>query len=232
MTPQWRYLSTAGVAANAEVGAIVAKYQDALDKELNVTIGKTAVELDSQRSTIRLQETSMGNLIADALRAAVGADVSIANGGGIRGDRTYAAGTTLTRKVILSELPFGNVTVKLELSGTDLMAALENGVSKIEDQAGRFPQVSGMSYIYDPSFEPGSRIVEVKIGDGLLDPNKTYTLATNNYIANGGDGYAVLKGAKRLIDASAGVLMASQVIDYVKAHGEVAPQIEGRIMKK
>src|SRR5690606_27381855 len=113
------------------------------DDDLGVVIGKTAVELDSRRASVRGMETTMGNLIADALRAAVGADVAVTNGGGIRGDKTYPADSQLTRKDILGELPFGNVAVLLELKGADLRAALENGVSQVADGAGRFPQVSG-----------------------------------------------------------------------------------------
>lgn len=232
MAPQWRYLSTAGVEPDAAVAAIVAKHEQALDKALGIEVGKTAVELDSQRASVRTKETTMGNLIADAIREAVRADVAIANGGGIRGDRTYAAGSVLTRKDILTELPFGNVTVKLEMSGAALKEALENGVSRIEDVAGRFPQVSGMSFVYDPAAEAGKRIVEVQVGGAPLDPARAYSLATNDYVAGGGDGYEILKDARRLIDASGGVLMASQVMDYISAKGEVSPRVEGRIKTK
>ena len=145
-----------------------------LDEELGVAVGTTTVELDSRRDIVRTTESNFGNLIADAIRAGVGADVAIANGGGIRGDRTYDAGTVLTRKDVLTELPFGNVTVLIELSGADLLAALENGVSQVEDKAGRFPQVSGMTYSYDGSKPSGGRIAEVKVGDAALDPGATY----------------------------------------------------------
>jgi hypothetical protein len=101
--------------------------------------------------------------------SAVGAEVALMNAGGIRGDRTYQPGTVLTRNDVLTELPFGNVVVLIGLSGADLLAALENGVSQIEDDAGRFAQVSGMSYAYDPKRPPGSRIVEVEVGGDPLD---------------------------------------------------------------
>ena len=144
--PSWRFVSTAGVAPDADIKAVVDAYNAELDEELDVPVGTTAVALDSRRSTVRLEESNMGNLIADATRETLGADVAIANGGGIRGDKTYDAGATLTRKDILAELPFGNTAVLIELSGADLLAALENGVSQVEDTAGRFPQVSGMRY--------------------------------------------------------------------------------------
>src|SRR4028118_822536 len=105
----------------------------------------------------------MGSLIADATREAVGADIAITNGGGIRADREYPAGTKLTRGDILAELPFGNVTVKLELSGQQILDGLENGFSQVREVAGRFPQVSGLTVDADLSKPPGERVVSVAI---------------------------------------------------------------------
>ena len=181
---------------------------------------------------MRTRESIFGNLIADAMRQAVGADVGFTNGGGIRGDRTYEAGTTLTRKDILTELPFGNVTVLMSLSGADLRAALENAVSRVEDKSGRFAQVSGMRFTYNPAQPKGSRILEVIVGGKPLDKNRTYTLATTDYLARGGDEYESLKKGKLIVDALGGTLMASQVIDYIAKLGTVAPKIEGRIEAK
>src|SRR5690606_36300458 len=130
-----------------EMAAAVAKYTDALDKELAVEIGKTSVELDTRRASVRSMETNFGNLIADAIRARVDADVAITNGGGIRGDRTYPAGTVLTRRDVLTELPFGNSVTLLRITGAGIRAALENGVSRLEDGGGRFPQVSCLSFV-------------------------------------------------------------------------------------
>jgi 2',3'-cyclic-nucleotide 2'-phosphodiesterase (5'-nucleotidase family) len=229
--PSWRYLSTAGVTPDPEVKAVVDRYEQLLDKELGGAVGTTTVELDGRHDTVRTTESNLGNLIADAQRATLGADVAIANGGGIRGDRTYDAGTVLTRKDILSELPFGNVTVLIELSGADLRVALENGVSQVEDKAGRFPQVSGMTFTYDAAARPGSRIVEVEVAGEPLDPSRTYTVATNDYIFGGGDGYEALSRGKALVDASAATLMANMVMNYITAKGEVAPAVEGRITR-
>ena len=232
MRPEWRFLSTAGVTPDPEVQKIVSGFEKDLDEKLAVAVAKTAVTLDSRRATVRSRESNMGNLIADAMRQATGADVALTNGGGIRGNRLYEAGTTLTRKDFLSELPFGNVTVLMSLTGADLWDALEIAVSRIEDGAGRFAQVSGMQYIFDPSRPKGSRIVGVTIAGMPLDKSKNYKVATNDYIASGGDGYAVLKRGKLLIDPSGATLMANQVIDYAAALGTIAGKIEGRIRTK
>ncbi|NRA87114.1 MAG: bifunctional metallophosphatase/5'-nucleotidase, partial [Rhizobiales bacterium] len=115
--PNFRIVDTKTVTPDAEVAAIVKKYADTLSKELDVEIGKTIVELDSRKASVRTGETVLGNLIADGMRAAVNADVGFTNGGGIRGNKVYEPDTVLTRRDILSELPFGNTNVKLELSG-------------------------------------------------------------------------------------------------------------------
>ena len=227
--PEWRLITTAGVAPEPGTQALVDAHSATLDEELGVAIGKTAVELDSRRSSVRSRETGFGNLIAEAMRRGTGADVGLTNGGGIRGDRTYAPGTELTRRDILAELPFGNVTVLLELSGAELRAALENGVSQVENLAGRFPQVAGMTLVYDPQAPAGGRVVAVEVGGEPLDPARTYTVATNDYMAGGGDGYEALDRGRQIVDASGGTLMATMVMDYIEAEGTVAPRVDGRI---
>jgi 2',3'-cyclic-nucleotide 2'-phosphodiesterase (5'-nucleotidase family) len=229
MLPQWRFVSTGGVTPDTQIAAQVKNYEAALGKVLDVAVGKTAVELDSRRSTVRTMESNFGNFIADAMREGVGADVGLTNGGGIRGDRTYGAGSTLTRKDVLTELPFGNVVVLIELSGADLLAAIENGVGRIEDTAGRFPQVSGVSFVFDPKKAKGDRVVDIKVGGLPLDSAKMYKVATNDFIYGGGDGYVSLTNGKAIIDASGAKLMASMVMDRLAAQGTISPKVEGRI---
>ena len=232
MRPEWRLVSTAGVAPDPEVAALVKTYEDALNAELDVEVGTTSIDLDSRRATVRTRESAMGNLIADAIRERLGADIALTNGGGIRGDRTYPAGATLTRKDILTELPFGNVAVLIEITGAQLLAALENGVSRIADTAGRFPQVSGLSFAFDANLDPGQRVSDIRVGAEPLDPARTYRVATNDFIYAGGDGYAVLGQGRPTIDAAGGTLMATMVMDYIAQRGTVAPKVEGRITAK
>ncbi|MCK6451755.1 MAG: 5'-nucleotidase C-terminal domain-containing protein [Alphaproteobacteria bacterium] len=228
--PAWRMVPVAGIAPDPAIAAIVKKHNDRLDAELNVRIGTAATPLDSRRSEVRAKENAIGNLFADAIRAAVGADVALVNGGGIRGDRQYPAGHTLTRRDVLTELPFGNITVLIELKGSDLLAALEHAVGRVEELQGRFVSVSGLAFAYDPKAPSGKRVRTATVGGQKLDPARSYKVAANDYIVAGGDGFADLKKGKVLIDASGGKLMASQVIDYVAARGTVAPTVEGRIV--
>lgn len=228
-SPAFRVVNTARVTPDAALAAAAQVYLDRLSAEIDREIGTTATELDSRRATIRGGEAAIGNLFADAIRAATGADVAIANGGGIRGNKIYPPGTVLTGRDVLSELPFGNTTVVLELTGRDLVAALENGLSQIEEGAGRFPHVSGIEVRYDPSRPAGDRVLAVNRAGMVLDPAATYTLATNDYLAGGGDGYDMLADKRRLVDVNAGTLDTTQVIDYVTARGEVAPMVDGRL---
>jgi 2',3'-cyclic-nucleotide 2'-phosphodiesterase (5'-nucleotidase family) len=230
--PNFRIIDTATVTPDAETQAEVDKYNSQLSKELDVVIGTATTPLDSRKASVRSAETAIGNLIADATRAATGADVAITNGGGIRGNKEYPAGTQLTRRDIFTELPFGNKTVKLEVTGAAIWAALENGFSEVENGAGRFPQVSGLAVEADFKQPKGSRVLSVTIGGKPLDRAASYTLATNDYMQGGGDGYVMFKSAKVLVDALAGKLLASDVMDYIAARKEVAPAIEGRIKVK
>jgi 5'-nucleotidase / UDP-sugar diphosphatase len=108
--------------------------------------------------------------------------------------------------------------------------ALEHGFSKIEDGAGRFPQVAGLVVEADRAKPAGSRVVSVMIGGKPLDPKATYKLATNDYMLDGGDGYTAFKGAKVVIDGKAGKLIANDVMVMIKAKGEVDAKVEGRII--
>ena len=228
-TPMFRFIDTADVTPDPESQAMVDRFQKGLDDTLNVVIGATEGPLDSRRNVVRGAESAMGNLIADAIRARTAADVAIANGGGIRADRVYEAGTILTRRDILTELPFGNVTVVTELPGAQLLAALENGFSQVEKGAGRFPQVSGMVVVYDPSAPAGSRVASVTIGGTALDIDATYRLATNDFILGGGDGYSMLGGGKLLTNVGGGNLMANDVMEFIEKTGGVTAKVEGRI---
>jgi 5'-nucleotidase / UDP-sugar diphosphatase len=228
-TPSFRFIDTATVTPDPVSQALADEYTAKLDATLNVEIGTTETELDSRRNTVRAVESSMGNLIADAMRDQTGADIALMNGGGIRGDRTYDAGAKLTRRDVLTELPFGNITMITELPGAQVLLALENAVSQVEKGAGRFAQVSGVTFTVDPSAEAGARVSEVMVGGAPLEADKLYTVAVNDYILGGGDGYAALGGGKVLMNAGGGNLMANDVMAYVEKMGTVKPMVEGRI---
>lgn len=221
------------VVSDPTVAAIISEYEAKLSVELDKPVGSTSVELDAKQISSRSQETNLGDFIADSYRASVGADVAIMNGGSIRSNTTYGPGS-LSKRDILSVLPFEDPVVKVEVKGAILRKALEHGVSKIglETEVGGFPQVSGLEFSYDTRKAPNTRVVEVKVKGQPLDDNKTYTLAAGAYLLKGGDGYAMLKGLKYLIseeDAKVDAVVLSEAI--IAAGGMIAPKIDGRIKR-
>ncbi|MBL4739428.1 MAG: bifunctional metallophosphatase/5'-nucleotidase [Sneathiella sp.] len=223
--PSWKILTTAGVAADQSIETMVQGLEETLDEKLNIVVGKSELQLDTRRMTVRTKQTKFGELIALAMKREVGADFGFTNGGGIRGDREYGAGSELTRKDILKELPFGNVTVLLEISGENVRQLVEHGVSKVEEGAGRFGQYSGLSYDFDATKLAGSRVGNISIKGSPLDPSKIYTIATNDYVARGGDGFAMLPLGKVIIDKSAGTLMATTVMKFIQDNDGVTASL-------
>ncbi|WP_119256678.1 5'-nucleotidase C-terminal domain-containing protein [Shinella zoogloeoides] len=203
-----------------------------IDELKNKIVAETAEPVDGSRETCRAAECAMGNLVADAILDRTknqGMTVAITNGGGLRS--SIDAGPVSMGEV-LSVLPFQNTVATFQLKGADLVAALENGLSQIEEGAGRFPQVSGLKYAFDKSKPAGSRVVsvEVKEGDAFapLDPGKTYGVASNNYLRAGGDGYAIFAKAA-VTPYDFGPNLELVVADYLSAHRPYKPYTDGRI---
>jgi len=230
--PNFRVIDTATVTPDLETLAVVAGFQAELTREMSVALAKTNVEIDSRNATVRSRETIIGDIIADAMRAQTGAEAAIMNGGGIRSGHVYAAGTEITRKDILAELPFGNRLVRLSLTGAQLRAALENGFSGLPSPAGRFPQVSGLQIEVDASRPAGSRVVSIKVDGQPLDDNKLYTVATNDFMARGGDGYTQFRDAPRLVPDDDAPLLSNAVMVYVRRLGTINEMPLDRIVKR
>lgn len=210
------------------MAALVKRYADAVGREMDVVIGRSSVALDARNATVRGAESGLGNLIADAMRRAVDAEIAITNGGGIRSNALFPAGE-IKRRDVVAWLPFGNLVVKVRMSGAAIRAALENGVSQVEQQGGRFPQVSGLAYSFNPTRPAGGRIVSVTVGGQPIDPERLYTVATNDFMQRGGDGYDTIRTAEVLINAAGGPVMATAVANAIQQAGSVAPRVEGRI---
>jgi len=182
----------------------------------------------------RTHECEMGVLIADAMLERVksqGVQIAIQNGGGIRA--SLDAGE-VTMGEILTVLPFQNTLSTFEVSGATLLEALENGVSQVEKGAGRFPQVAGLTYAFDPAATIGNRMRDVQVmlsgGTVPLDLNKVYSVVSNNYVRNGGDGYRMFKTAKNVYDF--GPDLADVVAEYMAANAPYQPYLAGRIIEK
>ena len=211
---------------------IQAKYGTLL-KDLGKKVGSTTVDLEMKSENVRTRETNMGNFIADAYRQATGADVALVNGGSIRADALIKPGP-LTKRDVLSILPFNNKVLKIQITGTTLRTALEHGVGSIgvESQPGRFPQVSGIRFSYDASLKAGERVTSVTVNGRPLVDRQMYTLAATSYvIKDGGDGYTMFRDAKVLglpdQTPSESEIM-QKVITLLRP---IAPKVEGRVTR-
>ncbi|MEW6128436.1 MAG: 5'-nucleotidase C-terminal domain-containing protein [Acidobacteriota bacterium] len=218
---------TEQIKDDPDAAAAIAVYEKQLNESLGEVLGKTDVILEARAGIIRRNESNLGNYIADVYRSALSADVAIVNSGSIRSDATYGIGE-LTKKDVLSILPFENGLVKVRLTGEHLKRLLENGVSKAGEEDGRFPQVSGMSFTYDGGKPVGSRIVSIEINGKAYDPAQKYTMVVSAYSFGGGDGYD-FKGAEVLVKPTEGPIEPELMMDAIKKAGTIAPKIEGRI---
>lgn len=223
-----------------EIAALVETYGSRVRAALDEVIGEALVDLDGKGA--RERETNLGNLLTDLLRRETGADAAVLNGGGIRAD--IFRGPIRVRQ-IMDVLPFNNFPVVLRLTGREIAETLEHGVSDSGGHGGKFPQVSGVAFAYRPSLPSGRRVLNVEIGGRPLEPARIYTVATNDFLAAGGDGYAVLKrvfpeqaaqpdwkpepGNGRVVLYDRGRSLQERGTDYIRRQQKITAVVEGRI---
>lgn len=215
-------LMDASIADDPAIAADVATFYAPVEQLATTVIGTSEVALDGGNPASRVGETNLSNLICDAMlwkTQGAGAQICITNGGGIRA--SLAAGD-VTIGNVLTVLPFGNTVATLGLTGANVIAALENGVSQYTTVAppGRFAQVGGMRYSFDPTLPTGHRILSADIQnpDGSfspIDPAAIYTVVTNDFMRRGGDGYTVFRD--HAIDPyDTWAVMADSVMEYIE----------------
>ncbi len=220
---------TPALPEEPETARIAADYEARLSKEMDQVVATTRTPLDGIEEKVRSSETNLGNLMADAMRADVEADVALLNSGSIRGNRVYPAGK-LTRRDLVAMHPFGGVIAKVEVTGAVLLEALNHGVGRLPEALGRFPQVSGLTFRIDASAPTGQRVRDVRVQGKPLESGRTYTVATNDYLLEGGDGYQMLAKARVLVSPEQGNMLVAGLENYLRSRKEVAPDVEGRIV--
>lgn len=179
--------------------AKVAAFKAANEVVLGEVIGETAVLLDGERDHVRAGETNLGNLVVDSIWKASGADVALSNGGNVR--RSVPVGP-ITMGIALEVLPFENMVTVIRVTGQDIIDALAHGSKAYPGTAGGFPHVAGMSFTIvttgEGEEETFVRVENVLVGGKPIDPKAYYTLATNDFLAIGGDGYDMFAGAEQV----------------------------------
>lgn len=216
---------TSDVQKHAGVQSIIDYWNDELQERLGNVVAKSNIDWNGERSFVRTQETNLGNLVADVIKSTVDADIAVTNGGGIRA--SINAGEIRVAD-IYNTLPFDNTLVIVEMMGMDILEALEHSVRLLPEENGGFLQVAGISFEVDLSAVPGGRIINAKVGDNRLSTGKYYTVATNDFIAAGGDGYDTFKNATLVADT--GIMLRDVMVDYVAEQGTVQVPEEGRIV--
>lgn len=223
LTVQAELIPNPGIFEDHAVINAIEGVEEAQSAELDKVVGETSVELMGERAVVRTSESNWGNLACDIFLKATGADVALMNGGNIRA--TIPAGE-ITFRDVNTVFPFGNLVVMLEVTGQAIKDALEVGVSLYPETSGGFPQVGGMAYTFDPEKAPGERIVELLIGGEPADMEKTYKLATNDFLAAGGDNYTSLAEFPVVFNLGS---MDEVIVEYLRENSPVAPEVEGRI---
>jgi len=209
--------------ADPDVVAIVEEIKEANNLITEEVVGNTEIKLEGAREFVRTGETNLGNLITDSMLDFTGADVVLTNGGGIRDSIQIG---DITVGDVITVLPFGNYVVTIDVTGAELMEALQHGYSAYPESLGAFPHISGMNVVLDPSQEAGSKVVEVTVAGEELDMEAIYSLATNDFLAAGGDGYAMF-GDNELSALYPG--LDEILIEYIKEYGTDGSPVEGRI---
>lgn len=183
-----------------ELKAILNEYTESIETHMNEVLGNFSIELEGRFSKIRTSETNLGDWICDVVLTATGADVVILNSGTFRSDQVHPPGPFAMRDLV-NIVPMHDPLVVLEVSGQTIVDALDNAVSAYPKHEGRFVQVSGISFVFDPTKSPNSRVVPelVQIADEWLDLKQNYSLCIKSYMHGGCDGFTMFKDAKVIV---------------------------------
>jgi len=213
-----------------DVTAAIEQMNATLGEVLNVVVGYSAVtfygDSPEHRAALRSSEVPIGNLVADAVLWATEADLALVNSGGIR---AHIHAGEITKGDIIEVLAFFNYAVVVEITPAQLREALENGVSNMPGN-GRFPQVAGFSFVFDQNAEEGSRILRITVDGKDLDLNdnkSTFTIAINDFMVDGGDGYTIFKNLPRVSEAGS---YDELLIAYMEIADLTTVGVEGRII--
>jgi 2',3'-cyclic-nucleotide 2'-phosphodiesterase (5'-nucleotidase family) len=243
---------TIGVTPDPSIQARIDEINAELEPILKPVIGNSTVFIPRSdscgRVDGRLCESLVGDTVTDSMRATYATDFAITNAGGLRADLTCPTADNpddfcdpytpppfpITLGTVLTVLPFGNQVVTVEITGAELKSMLENGVSQMPAANGRFAQVSGLCFTYDIALPASTRVLSAirQAADGTctgdpvsFDAGASYSIAINDFMGMGGDGYPNFVGRMVVQDR-----MDEVLADWIEAAGTISPAIQGRIV--
>jgi 5'-nucleotidase len=209
------------IAPDAPTAALVGRYAAALAASMCKVVGRSAADLDARFAAVRTRETNVGNWVADMMRNGCQADIAICTGGTLRADCVFPAGP-ITEGALTKLLPFMDELRVVSLSGAQVVAALENGVSRWPVLDGRFPQVSGVAFAFDPRLPPGARVVagSVRVGGSpsALEPllqEAQYAVAVPDFVGRGKEGYSMFPEGRLMWDSEVCPILPTLVRNHL-----------------
>ena len=218
------------VEEDAEISSLITNIKDNQQDILNEVVGSTPIKLEGSRELVRRGHTNLGRLITSAMLNETGADIAITNGGGIRD--SIEAGD-ITKDSVIKVLPFGNYIITKKVKGIDIVAALEHGMVEGADSFTHFAGITvETKKETDDDGVTRHKVISIKINGEDLDLNKEYILATNDFMAVGGDGYTMLSDYSTLNEYSALDESLIKYIEEVGSEGIIAIDKEERLVVK
>lgn len=215
---------TSSLSEEPRVQQLLDDYRQRFARHATQVVGHASVRLQGDRPVIRTQEANLGNFLADRMRTALDTDIALINAGQIR--RSLETGP-VTLGDVLAVLPFESALVTLDLTGAMIRQVLEHSVSQWPNHAGRFFQLSGLEVIYNGTAKVGSRVSSVMVEGAPLELSKTYTVATDAFVADGGDGYDMFAHATNRIDHQTPL---RDLLLKALADGPLQAEIDHRLM--
>jgi len=228
MTTERRLIDvTSQFHEDPELKSALDKFTSVVGEKMDEVVGTLHVPLDGRFSMIRTSETNLGNFICDIMIAATDSDLALLNSGTLRSDRIHPAGP-FTLRDLNHILPMLDPLIVIEVTGKDVVAALENGVSQYPKLEGRFLQVSGVSFAFDPTKPSGQRVdrQHVRVGDQYIELNSKYRLVTKSYMFAGKDGFECLSKAKVLVDEEEATMLNTAVQNHFHAIEKLAGKLK------
>jgi len=191
---------TSDFQEDEDLKLVLSKYSEVVEEKMTDVLGNFSVELDGRFSAVRTQETNLGDWVCDVVLAATGADIVIINSGTFRSDQIHPPGPFKMRDLV-NIIPMRDPLILLEITGQCLWEALENAVSAYPKLEGRFPQISGMIFAFDPTKPPNQRIDPqlIQVADDYINLEQHYKICVKSYVFNGCDGFSMFKNAKVLV---------------------------------
>jgi len=190
----------------------------------SVEVATSDIELIGERQILRTGQTNLGNLITKAMLEETGADIALTNGGGIRASINSGI---VTKGDVITVLPFGNYVIMQEVTGQGILEAMEHGLSAYPEAEGFFPHIAGMKVKFDSTKDVGNRVTEIMINGALLEESKTYTMATNDFMAAGGDNYTMFSDLKTVTEFGG---LDEILINWMSENGTDGAEVDDRIM--